>query len=435
MLRNNRLPIVGLLLVAIVLFLMGSSSVSAAFPLRDWQYVKAITLPADLQHEGLVEFVPDREVFAGSTSGLVDLRIIMDGDTEVPYKLEVSKAERQRTSFPVDLRDKGYIPGQHTTFIADLGRTGILHNEIEFQAPSTNFRRTAVVETSNDGRIWMKVAEQTVYDFTVKERKFTTRDTGVRYPESTARYLRVKIADEDREPVEITNAAVFFVKETMADEIPWPASILGVSRDTSQGTTLVEVDLGTPGVPSHRLAVEIPEVNFHREVSLQASGDREVWRTILSRSDIYAYDTPKFVGSNLVITYPETASRYLRLIIHDEDSPPLSIQSVDVWGLRHRLVFSANPQHSYQLYYGNVEARRPSYDIERVFPYLVTEELPEAKLDPQATNPDFVEKKPPVSERFPWLFPTVIAVAAILVALLLLGIIRQARKVLPPPPQ
>ena len=62
--------------------------------------------------------------------------------------------------------------------------------------------------------------------------------------------------------------------------------------------------------------------------------------------------------------------------------------------------------------------------------------LPEAKIGSQVTNPRFVEKKPPeppLSERFPWLFPTVVAVAAIMVALLLIGILRQARKVLPPP--
>ena len=372
MLRNNYLTIAGLFLVAAVFLLASSTSVSADFSLRDWHYVKAITLPSDLRHVGLVEFTPDREVFAGSASGLVDLRIISGEDTEVPYKLEVSKTERQRTSFHVTLRDKGYVPGRYTTFIADLGREGILHNEIEVQTPSSNFRCTAIVETSNDRATWAKVVEQTVYDFTVKERKFTTRDTRVRYPDSTARYLRVKIADEGGGPLEIAGATVFFVKETMADEIPWPASILGTNRDTSRRTTLVEVDLGTPRIPSYRLAVEIPEVNFYREVSLQVSTDQKEWRTILSRSHIYAYDTPKFVGSNLVITYPETTSRYLRLIIHDEDSPPLSIQGADVWGLWRRLVFSADLQQSYQLYYGNVKARRPSYDIERVFPYLVT---------------------------------------------------------------
>ena len=63
----------------------------------------------------------------------------------------------------------------------------------------------------------------------------------------------------------------------------------------------------------------------------------------------------------------------------------------------------------------------------------MTEKLPEAELGPQTANPSFVEEKPPVSERFPWLFPTVVAVAVVIVALLLLSILRQARKVLPPP--
>ena len=440
--RNNRLCIAGLSLIATVFIAVGSTGVLAAFPLHDWQYFKIITLPVDLQKEGLVEITPDLveitpdwEVFAGSAAGLVDLRIITGGDTEVPYKLEISKAERKQTSLDAVLRDRAYVPGSHTMFTADLGHQGFLHNQIEVETPSADFGRTATVETSNDGANWVKVAEQTVYDFTVKERRFTTRDTRVKYPDSTARYVRVKIADEGGGPLEIAGANVFFVKETPAREVQWPATILSTSRDIDQGTTLVEVDLGTPKLPSHRIAVDILEVNFNREVILQASADRETWRTILSRSNIYAYNTPKFVGSNLAITYPETASRYLRLIIYDEDSPPLSIQGVDVWGLWRRLVFTANPQHSYRLYYGNMEAKQPSYDIERVFPYLVTEELPEARLDPQATNPDFVEKKPPLSERFPWLFPTVITVAAVLVALLLLGIVRQARKVLPPPPQ
>jgi len=422
-----------LFLIILVLLLLASSSVAADFSQRDWRYVKAITLPAGLQPEGLVELAPDREAFAGAANGLADVRIIAGEKGEIPYKLEISKAESERTSFPVSIRDKGYIPGSHNIFTADLGREGILHNEIKIKTSSANFRRTATVETSNDGATWMIIARQTVYDFTVKERGFTTRDTRVRYPDSTARYVRVKIAYGGEGPLEITGATIFFVTETPAREIPWPSSILNISRDAGQHTTNVEIDLGTPGLPSYRLTISVPDVNFYREVTLEASTDRENWNRILRRANIYAFDTPKFVGKNLVITYPETTARYLRLIIHDEDSPPLTVQEVNVWGLRHRLVFAADPQQSYKLYYGNTDARRPSYDIERVFPYLVTEELPEAKLGPQTTNPDFVEKKPPVSERFPWLFPTVVAVAAIVVALLLLSILRQVRKVLPPP--
>ena len=245
--------------------------------------------------------------------------------------------------------------------------------------------------------------------------------------------MRVKIADEGESPLDIAGATIFFVKETPAREISWSSAILNVSRDASQRTTNVEVDLGTPGLPNYRLTISVPDVNFYREVTLETSRDRENWSIIMRRAEIYAFDTPKFVGKSLTITYPETTSRYLRLVIHDEDSPPLTVQEVNVWGLWRRLVFVADPQQSYRLYYGNAKSQPPTYDIEHVFPYLLTEELPEAELSAQTTNSHFVEEKPPVSERFPWLLPTVVAVAAVLVALLLFRIFRQARKILPPP--
>jgi hypothetical protein len=432
-LKNSRLSWTRIFLISLALLALASSGAAADFSQSDWRYVKAISLPAELREEGLVEIAPDREVYAGAAPGLADLRIISGENEEVPYKLEKSQAVSERTSFPVSLRDKGYVPGSYNIFTADLGREGILHNEIEIMTSSVNFRRSATVETSNDGTNWMRIAEQTIYDFTVRERGFTTRDTRVRYPESTARYIRVTIADDGEGPLEITGAAVFFVKETPAREVLWPSSILGITRDADQRNTNVEIDLGTPGLPSYRLAISVPDVNFYREVSVQTSSDRAQWYTILGQADIYAFDTPKFVGKNLVIVFPETTARYLRLVIHDEDSPPLTIEGVNVWGLRQRLVLAVDPQQSYRLYYGNAEARRPSYDIERVFPYLVTEKLPEAGLGPEKANPDFMEQRPPLSERFPWLFPTVVAIAVIVVALLLVGILRQARKILPPP--
>ncbi len=430
---KNSPGVIKIFLITLTLLLLASSSATADFSHQDCRYVKDIILPSGLQPDDLVELAPDREVYAAASKGLADLRIISSDSKEIPYKLEVSQAEHERTSFSVSILDKGYIPGSYNIFTADLGKEGIIHNEIEFRTPANDFRRRATVETSKDGTNWMVIGEQTVYAFTVRERGFTTRDTRIRYPESTARYLRVKITDDGSGSLDITGATVFFAKETPAREISWESSILSTSRNEGQDTTNVEIDLGTPGLPSYRLAISVPDVNFYREVTLQSSTDRERWTSIMRGAEIYSFDTPKFVGKSLVITYPETTSRYLRLVIHDEDSPPLTIQSVNVWGVWRRLVFAAEPQQSYKLYYGNAEARQPSYDIEHIFPYLITEQLPEATIGPQAANPSFEEEKPPVSERFPWLFPVVIAIAAIIVALLLLVIFRQVRKALPPP--
>ncbi len=217
--RNRYLFAIKLFFVVAVLFMLLSSSAMAAFSQVDWQYFKGITLPSGLKQGDLVELVPDTQVFAGAVTGLDDLRIIGGADREVPYKLEIGRAEQQRTSFIVSIRDAGYVPGSYNIFTADLGQQGILHNEIEIKTTSTNFRRTASVETSADGVTWMKVAEQTIYDFTVKERNFTTRNTRIRYPDSTARYLRVRIADDGEGSLGITGATVFFVKETPAREV------------------------------------------------------------------------------------------------------------------------------------------------------------------------------------------------------------------------
>jgi len=433
-LRNRRHLLAWILGTAALAALLTPSPAWADFSLRDWRYYKTIILPGSLGRDALVELAPDQQLFTGAAPDLVDLRIIASNDVEVPYKLEVSRGERQRTALSVSLRDMGYVPGRYTTFNADLGQAGLLHNQIEFQTLTRSFFRTATVESSADGATWAKVAEQPVYDFTDRESGFTTRYTGIRYGETTARHLRVRISDDGEGPFDITGASVFYLKETAAREVSWPASLAPTGRDTERRATLLELDLGAPGLPTHRVAVAVPDVNFYREVTLEASANRREWRMIQARASIYAYDTPKFVGKSLGFTYPESTERYLRLVIHDEDNLPLQVQGVEVWGFQRRLVFAGNLGESYRLYYGSAEARRPSYDIERVFPYLTTDALPRAGLDPQALNPSFMEKKPPVSERLPWLLPTAVAVAAIFVALLLLAVVRNAKKLLPPPP-
>lgn len=416
-----------------VLLLLAGTGAAADFSQRDWRSVKEIILPAGLQPDSLVEFSPDTEVFTEAARGLADLRIISDDAGEIPYKLEISQAEQERDSFPVTLRDKGYLPSRYDTFTADLGKTGILHNEIEFHTPIDDFRRTATVEASNDESTWLKIAEQTVYAFTVEERKFATRDTSIGYPESTARYLRVRILDDGDGSLKISGATVFHIKDTSAQYVDWPATILETYQDTAKQTTNVEIDLKTAGLPNSRIELDIPDASFYRSVSLEKSKDGENWTMVRRRGDIFAFDTPKASAKSVEISYLETTDRYLRIAILDEDSPPLTVAGVKVQGLSRRIVFTADPGQSYRLYYGNSEAGHPSYDLEKIFPYLVTETLPKASLGPQADNPEYAEKKPPVSERYPWLFPTVIAVAAVVVVLLLLIIFRQVRKALPPP--
>jgi len=420
------------ILVALALWL-ASPTALAEFSLNDWRYSKHISIPAEVTEGELLELPVDEEVFAGAAAGLADLRIIRDEVQEVAYQLVVEKGESQRQSVTVDIQDLGVVPGQHTSFVAVLKGDGTLHNELEILTTSHNFQREVKIEGSNDGDVWSVLQESTqIFDFTPEEREFTAGNTAVRYPESTVRYLRVIIVNGPDEPLNVTGASVFSFEEKEPRQDRYPSAIVERSDDTGDGRSISVIDLGSEGFPSSRLIIQTPDVNFYREVTLDGSNDQIGWVRLTGVGTVYAYDTPKFVGSRLAVDYPESTYRYLRLAIANEDNPPLMVANVRVFGVARRLLFTASPGTSYNLFYGNPDARAPSYDLDRILPYLETEGLPQGVLDRQQENPSFMAPQRPMSERYPWLFPVAVGGAAVVVAILLFGVLRRARSLLPP---
>ena len=432
-----------LLAVAGVLILLPgilTIAVYADFSEASWRSFKAVTLPPGLPPGSLVDLEPDLEVFAQADPSLRDLRVVeIETQREVPYKLLVERGEQRRVSLPVTILDLRQVPGQHTSFVADLGQTGILHNELEIRTSSQNFQRTVLVEGSPDGEAWAILeADAQIFDFTIQERNFNAADTRLQYPASTARYLRIRIINGDEPPLEVQGASAFFSQKLEPRETELPAAPAGREENPEQQRSRLLFDLGTQGFLSNRLSIAIPQDNFYRRVSLEGSHDGQTWSLIQRSEDIYSFDTPKFVGSKLDVHYPESGFRFFRLTIFNEDNPPLDVGSATAFGILRKLVFAVEPQHTYRLYYGNDSARPPSYELERIFPYLVTENLPQAGLGPHSANPNFAEpQKPsePFTERYPWLLPTIVAVAALFIGIFLTSLLRQLRKVLPPPPE
>ena len=434
----SRYIVVALLVAPI--FALAVSGAGADFSLKDWSRVKSISLPDGFPDGGLVEVTPDAEVFDAAARRLVDLRVIQGKEQEVPYQLLVERSTRERRPFPASVRDVGFVPGEYSSFVADLGQEGLLHNEIEILTGSENFQRDVMVEGSNDPATWAVLQEETkIFDFTLEERDFTSRLTRVRYPESTVRYLRVRIFDDGEKPLDIAGASVFSVTETLAQETGYPATIIQRTEDSEKRRSLIVVDFGSKGLPTNSITIRTPQLNFYREITLEGTGDTpldtETWSLIQRSGVFYSYDTPKFVGDRLTLSYPETTFRYLRLTVHNEDNPLLPIDGIEVFGVPRKLVFQAQPGTSYRLYYGNPDARPPSYELERILPFLETENLPQGTLGRETSNPAFEleEKEEPFTERFAWLITATVVVAAVVIAFLLFGVVRKARKVLPPP--
>jgi len=419
-----------------IVFLFSAVPAGADFEIKNWRYEKTIQLPR-LSRTGLVELSFDEEVFANASQGLRDVRILDSNGQETPYKLVVERKAVERASLTGRVLDKSFIPGEYSFFVIDLGQAGLFHNQVDIRSSSLNFRREAIVEASNDAKTWSVVNRKAIiYDYTDAEAGLKARNTRIKYPESTKRYLRIKVINKDEEPLNISGAAVFYEKATLATAVSYSATIIEQSIDEERRASRLVLDLGSSGLPNNSLSIQTSSSNFQRDIGIEGSNDKEKWNIVKSRDVIFAFRTPKFTGSKFNVGYPENTYRYLRLTIFNRDNPPLNIQGVNVSGVLRTLVFEVNPALSYKLFYGNPDARYPQYDIERYFQYLETENLHKATLVAGIANPLFEEKvppPPPVTDRFPWLLPVVIGVAALILLVPLIRLIKQARNVLPPP--
>ena len=404
----------------------------------EWPFYKPVELPGSLSGTGLVEVEMDREVYAHASPGLGDIRVTeQNGGREIPYKMLVESGDHRRSAVAVKMRDLGHVAGLHTGFILDLESEGALHNELEIQTSSANFQRRVEIAGSDDEKTWSILKQDgSIFAFTVMERHFTTRDTRVTYPASTARFLRVRVLDDGEESLTIQGVVVFFAQQLEPRRADIPLLITGREEDPQDKLTVLLLDAGSGGFPANRIDLEIPQRNFYRQVSLHGSHNNLNWFPVQDSETIFDFDTPKFVGHDLTIRFGESRYRHYRLIIQNGDNPPLPLDGLRGSGFLRKLIFSAEAGKPYRMYYGHPEADTPSYELERLFPYLVTEDLPKARLGVHTLNPAFtVPATPPApfTERNPWLFPTIVAIAALFVGAFLTVLVRQLGGNLRPP--
>ena len=440
---ENRLRPVSVAFVILLVAgaLLSAINVWADSPDARWQFFKPVILPDGLLDDQLVEVELDPEVYPHAQPGLGDVRLTATdtaGEREIPYKLLVEAGDQRRAAVPVKMRDLGHIPNDHTSFVLQVQSEGDLHSEVEIQTSSVNFQRRVAVSAGDDGETWRILEENgTIFNLAIPERGFSAGDTSVQYPSSSARFLRVQIFDEDQEPLDIRGAVVLFAQTLEPRRHSLPLDIVERIEDAERKQTILLLQAFHPGFPADTIRLDIPQRNFYREVVVEGSYDSLYWIPLQSGEILYDFGTPRFVGDDREIRFGESRYLYYRITIFNEDNPPLPVEEPIASGFARKIIFAAAGE-TYRLYYGNSEASAPSYELEKLFPYLVTEDLPVARLGLREVNPAFDAPAPPpegvpFTERYPWLLPTVVALAALLVGLLLASLTRQVRGRLRPP--
>ncbi|MFH1401065.1 MAG: thrombospondin type 3 repeat-containing protein [Nanoarchaeota archaeon] len=108
--------------------------------------------------------------------------------------------------------------------------------------------------------------------------------------------------------------------------------------------------------------------------SVDGSQDARTWTTIKG--------TTKYTGTMM---YPQAALRYLRFTFtYDND---MNINELEIFGpSTGRLIMQAEPDMTYRLYYGYLQATAPAYDVTSLY---TTTDTPTSYLGTQVSNPSY----------------------------------------------
>ena len=404
--------------LTVILCLAFALTASADFSFEKWQYVKELKIPAS----GLVGVTIDNEIFANTNLGLADVRIVDDKNQETPYKLVTTKGGLNKKEYVPRLINNSVVAGKYSSVILDLGSSGLLTNSLTIQTTSSNFQRNVTIYGSDNQADWQTLkAGGYIYDYTDDKAKVKTQNTTITFNDSAFRFLKLEVAEIDRSPILINSVTV---SQYLQNEVREFSLLLNfeVAQVEKEKITELIVDLGQGGIPIGRLLIEAGDENFNRNLLVYASSDKSStnW-TQVGSGYIFRYDTPRFKGENNSVKINETASRYLKVAIYNQDDAPLSFSKITALATYRDLVFQAQLGSSYRLFYGNSRAKAPQYDLEKYFQYLDLNTTQDATVSSQKSNAQFVPERKlekPFSERNATLRSVALVSAGVILLLL-----------------
>jgi hypothetical protein len=167
-----------------------------------------------------------------------------------------------------------------------------------------------------------------------------------------------------------------------------------VREDAKARTTLLLVDIGFEGLPYDRLEITTNSEWFFRDVEVFASNDAKEWSFAGSGTLIRTAER-----TQLAVQIMEQWSRYVKLVIFNGDSSPVSARQVVLSGLRRVIQFPSMLPGSYWLYSGNSTAKEPTYDFVRI--ESNTSNAVIVPLGKPEVNPMYQAPAMPWTDRYP----------------------------------
>jgi len=386
---------------------------------QNWRCWRELELPPAPAGGWIRAPIPSA-IYAQGQADLDDLRLIDDRGHEVPFILHARLGKHERQWRSARMLDLGFDPGSATQWILDAGERPEPHNAVELQTSEKDFFARAELATSEDGAAFQIVRTAApIYRFSADR---LPGNQLLRYPESRARYLRVRILQGER-AFPLQAARLLHEVQQAAERAPLPARWRRVQTEPRQSWWDSELAGGTAPISMVRFEVEQPE--FHRPVQIRASRDGASWPTVGSGA-IYRMRDPQAPDrtlESLEVSFPEQQARHWRVIVFDRNDPPLDGARPRLYSTPRRVVFQPEPKRRYRLLYGNSEVEAATYELARLADPDQFESAALARLGAERVNSSYLDPRP-WSERHPALIWAALGIALAALGLLAVAALR-----------
>ncbi|MGD0961372.1 MAG: DUF3999 family protein [Methylomonas sp.] len=350
----------------------------------------------DAGNETLLAVALDQPVYAACQDGFGDLRLLDRNGVETPYllqKMATRKTVPQRLPSGIETQTLQKIGADGIAVTLGLDKEAASADGLTIVTGQHDFEYELQIQASADGKTWRTLVDKAaIYDYS---RNMAVDNRDVALPANHDRFFKIIVAkagqthvaeiqeltrtlnhgqERERnekqalryeplhiERIEAWHAQAQTLPETAA-RFEYPLAAFNISQDAAHKTSLIDID--SPRLPLTGFKLQIKTANFSRnaEVEIDLRNGVESSRQVIGAAQLQALHFQDINRERAELAFPEQRREHYRIVIQNQDNPPLDIASVTGVGAGYQLLFLPQAENAYRLYYGADKAAPPVYD-------------------------------------------------------------------------
>jgi len=337
----------------------------------------------------------DSRVYAATRDDFADLRLVDRNGTETPYLLEKAAETRTETTrLNCDSQLQALKKNNKTIEIyLRLKKNEPNADGLTVITPLADFEHRVQVFGSDDGKRWSSlVKDAEIFDYSsympianrdiplpvnayrqfklVVEEATSTREAELKEltrtlhgGEEVARSERI---DLHRIPLQIERIQFWRNRSEVLPEtdkrFDYPAAEYKITEDKEKQTTLIDVT--TLREPLTGFTLYTSSDNFTRPAAVQIPVRQGIGTSMhtVGSALLESLHFRDIQREQSAVSFPEQRQKSYRIVLSNQDNPPLAITGITGTGPGYHLIFLPAPGQIYLLRYGLEKAKRPAYD-------------------------------------------------------------------------